>query len=128
MRETTIRRRFELELVEPERASRACRRVLAELEWELDNSEGSSLQATEPYWRPGCCTDMPARAELTVSPGAHGGSAIVIEGSMAGRGMIQRRRLPGRLALLEGLITAEAGREASDADSDSDSARAGRRE
>lgn len=109
MRETKFRRSFTLDL-EPEAAEGACRQVLAELEWKLDNEDGGTLSAAEPVWRLGCCRDMPARVELSVSPDDGGGSTVTIDGSMRGRGLIQRKLLPGRLGFLASLITTEAAR------------------
>jgi hypothetical protein len=82
----------------PEAALLTCRRIFAELGWEVVEADGDRLVAIEVPFGFNCRT-LPAEAEVSVRPGPCGRTLLTLVASVRGFGA--RRLLEARMAALE---------------------------
>jgi hypothetical protein len=72
-----LKEALELDLA-PDLAAAACRETFRELDWEVLVDEGAVIAAREDATRLSC-RRWPARTELRIARGEHGGAVISIE-------------------------------------------------
>ena len=92
-------RTFELEAPAGESVA-GCRKALRDFGWEVSvGSDGRLLGHEDETWLR--CTEGAIRLEVQVLAREDGGTEVVLEASMVGRGPIQSKRLREKIPALE---------------------------